>query len=84
MLTRTQLADILEALEAARERLEGEVDVIDGDYGEPAPNRAMVICGKIDEAITHCEREFDALPAPISTEAIMAQFDAAIEAIKAA
>ena len=84
MLTRTQLADILEALEAARERLEGEVDVVDGDYGEPSPNRAMVICSQLDEAILHCEREFDALPAPINTKAIMAKFDAAIEAIKRA
>ncbi len=62
MLTRTQLADILEALEAAREHLDGEIDIVDGDYGEPRPNRAMSICNRIDEAMVHVEREFDVAP----------------------
>lgn len=65
MLTRTQLADILEALEAARDHLDGEIDVVDGDYGQPEPNRAMVICQQLDEAMNHVEREFDAMSAAV-------------------
>lgn len=62
MLSRTQLADILQAMEAARERLDGEIDILDGPYGEQIPNRAMTICQQLDEAIIHCERELDAMP----------------------
>jgi hypothetical protein len=62
MLTRTQLADILEAMEAARERLEDLVDVLDGPYGEQIPNRAMAVCHQLDEAMNHVERAFDAMP----------------------
>jgi predicted nucleic acid-binding Zn-ribbon protein len=40
-------ADLLEC----REYLEEHVDVVDGDYGEPAPNRAMQLVGMIDESI---------------------------------
>lgn len=39
--------DLLEC----REYLETEVDVVDGDYGEPAPNRAMQLVTMIDEAL---------------------------------
>jgi hypothetical protein len=63
MLTRTQLADILDALSGARDLLDGQIDVVDGDYGEPAPNRAMTVCAHIDEAMAHLIREFDATPA---------------------
>lgn len=40
-------ADLLEC----REYIETEVDVIDGDDGEPAPNRAMALVSMIDEAL---------------------------------
>lgn len=60
MLTRTQIADILDALSGARELLDGQIDVVDGDYGAPAPNRAMTVCSQIDEAMAHLIREFDA------------------------
>jgi hypothetical protein len=40
-------ADLLEC----REYLEDHVDVVDGDYGEPAPNRAMQLVSMIDESI---------------------------------
>jgi predicted nucleic acid-binding Zn-ribbon protein len=40
-------ADLLEC----REYLEEEVDVIDGDYGEPAPNRAMQLVSMIDDTL---------------------------------
>jgi len=40
-------ADLLEC----REYLEGHSDVIDGDYGEPAPNKAMRLISMIDESL---------------------------------
>lgn len=40
-------ADLLEC----REYLEAEIDVIDGDYGVPAPNRAMTLVCMIDESL---------------------------------
>lgn len=40
-------ADLLEV----REYLETEVDIVDGDYGVPAPNRAMELVGMIDESL---------------------------------
>jgi hypothetical protein len=40
-------ADLLEC----REYLEDHVDVVDGDYGEPSPNRAMQLVSMIDESI---------------------------------
>jgi hypothetical protein len=60
MLTRTQLADIMDALSEARERFDAEADVEDGDYGLPRPNKAMRTVMKIDLAITLCLNEFDA------------------------
>lgn len=63
-LTRKQIADVLWALSEAREHLDGEIDVVDGDYGAQEPNQAMVICQQLDEAYTLMEREFDALSAP--------------------
>lgn len=44
----TQLeADLLEC----REYIEDHVDVVDGDYGVPAPNRAMRLVSMIDESL---------------------------------
>lgn len=40
-------ADLIEC----REYIEEAVDVVDGDYGEPAPNRAMVLVSMIDETL---------------------------------
>jgi hypothetical protein len=40
-------ADLLEC----REYLEGQMDVVDGDYGQPAPNKAMQLVHMIDERI---------------------------------
>jgi predicted nucleic acid-binding Zn-ribbon protein len=40
-------ADLLEC----REHLEKEMDVVDGDHGEPAPNRAMQLVSMIDETL---------------------------------
>ena len=43
--------ELLAALHAAREYIDGQIDVVDGSYGEPAPNRAMVLAQEIDAAI---------------------------------
>jgi hypothetical protein len=39
------------ALEDALEYLENFVDVVDGDYGQPAPNRAMQVTSTILAAL---------------------------------
>lgn len=44
---RTLEADLAEC----REYLEVEMDVVDGDYGEPAPNKAMRLVNMIDETM---------------------------------
>lgn len=40
-----------ELLERCAEFLDGYVDVVDGDYGEPEPNEAMRLTSAIREAI---------------------------------
>lgn len=40
-------ADLIEV----REYIEDHVDVVDGDYGIPAPNRAMSLVSMIDESL---------------------------------
>ncbi len=45
-------ADLLtDALEDALEFIDGYVDVNDGDYGIPEPNRAMVLAARIRDAM---------------------------------
>lgn len=44
----------LALLEEVAEFLEGQSDVVDGSYGEPAPNKAMSLLGQV-------EREIEAL-----------------------
>jgi hypothetical protein len=43
--------DPKDALECAHKLLEGYVDVVDGDYGIPAPNTAMKLSGRVQEAL---------------------------------
>lgn len=38
-------------LAECREYLENEMDVVDGNYGHPAPNRAMQLVNMIDETL---------------------------------
>jgi hypothetical protein len=38
-------------LEECREYLEQHMDTVDGDYGEPAPNKAMRLVSMIDESL---------------------------------
>lgn len=40
------------ALYAALEYIEEQSDVVDGDYGEPKPNRAMRLAIEINEALS--------------------------------
>ena len=44
-----KIAQLEAALEAAKEFIDGQVDVVDGDYGVPAPNRAMQTMTEINE-----------------------------------
>ena len=39
------------ALSEVRELIQGYVDVVDGDYGQPRPNKAMQATSLIDEAM---------------------------------
>jgi hypothetical protein len=50
-LQRAGIADLISALEQAREHIDGEIDVVDGDYGVPAPNKAMSLAQEIDAAL---------------------------------
>lgn len=45
------LPDLIEALQDAREFIDGQIDVVDGDYGEPSPNRAMSLAQLIDDVL---------------------------------
>lgn len=45
------LAALISALEQVREYIDGQIDVVDGDYGVPAPNKAMRIAQEIDTAL---------------------------------
>ena len=54
---RTVNAELLAALEEAREFVSDHVDVLDGDYGEPRPNRAMQLLPEIDDAIARAKGE---------------------------
>lgn len=38
-------------LEEIHEFLDGQIDVVDGDYGEPKPNAAMLLSQQIDTAM---------------------------------
>lgn len=43
--------DLIAALQEAREFIDGQIDVVDGSYGVPAPNRAMTLAQEIDAAL---------------------------------
>lgn len=46
-----KLGEVLDALVEASEFLDNQADVIDGDYGEPRPNRAMRVNTSVESAI---------------------------------
>jgi hypothetical protein len=45
-----KIAKLEAVLDEVEDFLEGQVDVVDGSYGEPAPNRAMSLMTEIQEA----------------------------------
>lgn len=47
---------MLEVLQECREFLDGQIDSVDGDYGVPAPNKAMKLAHRIDEVIAETDR----------------------------
>lgn len=55
-VTDSAIADAIDALSEAADFLDNYVDVVDGDYGEPAPNRAMRVLTSVDAAIEALER----------------------------
>lgn len=48
---RDRAAKLDAALNTAKEFIEDHVDVVDGDYGVPAPNRAMSVMNEINEIL---------------------------------
>lgn len=48
---RCRNASLEAALREVRDLLDGYVDVTDGDYGQPAPNKAMQAQQAIDDAL---------------------------------
>ena len=56
-MTKTVPAETYDLLVQVSEFLDNYVDVEDGDYGEPRPNRAMRLKTSVDEAIDTLEPE---------------------------
>ena len=50
-LLRTMFIDMHSALYSTLDAIDGMVDVVDGSYGEPAPNWAMSLTTEIEEAL---------------------------------
>jgi len=48
---RYRILELEELLERCAEFLDGYSDVVDGDYGIPEPNKAMILLSKINKAI---------------------------------
>lgn len=46
------LMEAAEVIAYAREFVDGYIDVVDGDYGVPRPNKAMQLAQRLDEAMT--------------------------------
>lgn len=50
-----QIKVLRDILHDVRDHIDGEIDVVDGSYGEPAPNKAMVLDQNIVEALKQTE-----------------------------
>jgi len=48
-----RLGEVLDTLTECAEFLDNYVDVVDGDYGEPAPNKAMRVRSHVEDSISH-------------------------------
>ena len=51
------LLDTTDCLVRCLEFLDNQADVIDGDYGEPRPNRAMSLQTEVESILDLLERE---------------------------
>lgn len=54
--TTADFGELLDTLVECSEFLDNYVDVLDGDYGEPRPNRAMSLHSRVESAIAIVER----------------------------
>lgn len=57
-MRKLDLGELLDTLVEMTEFLDNYVDVNDGDYGEPRPNRAMSMQTRIDALIPLIESEW--------------------------
>ena len=46
-----RIAELECLLEEIHEFLDDQIDVVDGDYGQPQPNKAMLLSQQIDTAM---------------------------------
>jgi hypothetical protein len=60
MTTKNLNGDLLDTLNSVSEFLDNYVDVVDGDCGEPRPNKAMSLKGEVDRAYARLERDIEA------------------------
>ena len=51
LVMQEKLDEMMDLLVDIQDFLEGQEDVVDGDYGAPAPNRAMVLNMRIKEIL---------------------------------
>ena len=63
-MTRSDLNRIIDALAGAIDFTDNYVDVLDGDYGEPRPNKAMSLFSGLQDALEIAERTLATLPLP--------------------
>jgi hypothetical protein len=58
-MRRVTPADVVDVLDEVAEFLDNYVDVVDGDYGEPRPNRAMSLQQRVQEVSTAVQQQID-------------------------
>jgi hypothetical protein len=56
-MTKDLLLDTTDLLNRVLEFLDNYVDVVDGDYGEPRPNRAMSLTTEVGNTLRLLEKE---------------------------
>lgn len=56
-ISRASAEELLDLLSELEDYFEGKVDVVDGDYGTPEPNKEMRLCSRIKEAANYLMRK---------------------------
>ncbi len=56
IILKQRIAVLVSALQDFEAYLDDRADVIDGDYGQPKPNREMTLLGEVRLAIAAMER----------------------------